>query len=78
MIFYTFVRASKDATRPGKREQWGAVPLDDDLIQWRRVKDEPLMAAGMNVVPAGVNGGWSDPFVFRSSGRISVTFQVFV
>ncbi|RKY08440.1 MAG: hypothetical protein DRP66_04535 [Planctomycetota bacterium] len=75
MIFYTFVPARKDATRLGKREHWGAVPLDDDLIRWRRVKNEPLMAAGMNGVPDSVNGGWSDPFVFRSNGRTFVTFK---
>lgn len=75
MIFYTFVPARKDATRLGKREQWGAVPLADDLIQWRRVRDEPLMAAGMNGVPSSVNSGWSDPFVFKCAGRTFVTFK---
>ena len=75
MIFYTFVPERADATRLGKREQWGAVPLDDDLIRWRRVKDEPLMAAGMNGVPADTNAGWSDPFVFKSDGRTFVTFK---
>ena len=75
MIFYTFVPARQNATRLGKREHWGAIPLDDDLIRWRRVKDEPLMATGMNGVPANINGGWSDPFVFRSDGRAFVTFK---
>ena len=75
MIFYTFVPANKKATRLGKREQWGAIPLDDDLIKWRRVKNEPLMAAGMNGIPASIRGGWSDPFVFRSAGRTFVTFK---
>jgi len=69
MIFYTFVPAS------GPRHQWGALPLDDDLIRWARVKDEPLMAAGKNGVPPNVPGGWSDPFVFRSAGRTFVTFK---
>jgi beta-fructofuranosidase len=75
MIFYTFVPARLDATRLGKREHWGVVPLDDDLVRWRRVKDGPLMAAGMNGVPADTNAGWSDPFVFRSGGRTFVTFK---
>ncbi|MBW8036188.1 MAG: glycoside hydrolase family 32 protein, partial [Planctomycetes bacterium] len=75
MIFYTFVPSRKDATRLGKREQWGAKPLDDDLIKWRRVNDGPLMAAGMNGVPASIKRGWSDPFVFRSDGRTFVTFK---
>lgn len=75
MIFYTFVPSRKDATHLGKREHWGAIALDDELISWRRVKDEPLMAAGMNGVPANTNSGWSDPFVFRSDGRTFVTFK---
>jgi len=75
MIFYTFVPERPDATRLGKREHWGVVPLDDDLIRWRRVIDAPLMAAGMNGVPADTNAGWSDPFVFRSGGRTFVTFK---
>ncbi len=75
MIFYTFVPEGGGATKLGKREQWGVIPLDDDLIKWRRVQDAPLMAAGMNGVPAEVNAGWSDPFVFRSGGRTFVTFK---
>ena len=75
MIFYTFVPARSSATRHGKREQWAAIATDDDLRGWRRVKDGPLMAAGMNGVPAGINGGWSDPFVFRAGGRTFVTFK---
>ena len=75
MIFYTFVPARAGATRLGKREQWAAVPLDDDLIRWKRVKDGPLMAAGRDGVPEGVNAGWSDPFVFKADGRTFVTFK---
>lgn len=75
MIFYTFVPSNKKATRLGKREHWAAVPLDDELVKWKRVKDEPLMAAGMNGVDASVNAGWSDPFVFKSAGRTFVTFK---
>ena len=75
MIFYTFVPARSNATRHGKREQWAAIAMDDKLLKWRRVKDGPLMAAGMNGVPAGINGGWSDPFVFRSGKRTFVTFK---
>ena len=75
MIFYTFVPSHGKATRLGKREHWGAIPLDDELIKWRRVKNEPLMAAGMNGVPSGVKSSWSDPFVFKSAGRTFVTFK---
>ena len=68
-IFYTFV------PNRGKRQQWGLKPLDDDLIKWQRVSSTPLMAAGQRGIPAGINGGWSDPFVFKSDGRSFVTFK---
>ncbi len=74
MIFYTFVPKTPQATKLGKREHWAAVPEDDELRSWRRIKG-PLMAAGVSGVPAGVNGGWSDPFVFKSGGRTFVTFK---
>jgi len=75
MIFYTFVPSRGNATKLGKREQWAALPRDDELKTWRRVKENPLMAAGMNGVPDSVNAGWSDPFVFRAGGRAFVTFK---
>ena len=75
MIFYTFVPSRSDATRLGKREQWAAIACDEELITWRRVKENPLMAAGMNDVPGGVPAGWSDPFVFRAGNRTFVTFK---
>ena len=71
MIFYTYVPT--DGKLP--RQQWGVIPLDDDLIKWTRVTDKPLMAAHMNGVPGDINRGWSDPFVFRSAGRTFVTFK---
>ena len=74
MIFYTFVPKTARATKLGKREHWAAVPEDDELRSWRRIKG-PLMAAGVNGVPATVRGGWSDPFVFKSGGRTFVTFK---
>ncbi len=75
MIFYTFVPKHAKATRLGKREQWAAVPTDDDLIGWRRIEENPLLAAGTHGVPAEVNGGWSDPFVFKAGGRTFATFK---
>ncbi len=75
MIFYTFVPKHAKATRLGKREQWAAVAEDDELLTWRRVKENPLLAAGTNGVPADVNGGWSDPFVFKTDGRTFATFK---
>jgi len=70
MIFYTFVPTTR-----AKRSQWAAVPLDDELIRWRRVGDGPLMEAGKHGVPANVSGGWSDPYVFKKDGRTFVTFK---
>jgi len=75
MIFYTFVPKHAQATRLGKREQWAAMATDDDLRTWRRVKENPLLAAGTNGVPSEVNGGWSDPFVFKVDGRTFATFK---
>ena len=71
MILYTYVPT--DGRLP--RQQWGVIPLDDDLIKWDRIKNQPLMAVGVNGVPADTNRGWSDPFVFRSAGRTFVTFK---
>jgi len=75
MIFYTFVPKTRKATKLGKREHWAALPGDGELRSWRRVTGGPLMAAGINGVPANVPGGWSDPFVFKSGGRTFVTFK---
>ncbi len=75
MIFYTFVPKHDKATKLGKREQWAAMATDDDLIGWRRIKENPLLAAGTNGVPDSVNGGWSDPFVFKVAGRTFATFK---
>ncbi|MDP6524987.1 MAG: glycoside hydrolase family 32 protein [Kiritimatiellia bacterium] len=76
MLFYTFVHAKRYAPhRTPKREQWAAIACDEDLTEWKRIKENPIMAAGMNGVPADVHGGWSDPFVFRSEGRTFVTYK---
>tara|TARA_R110002167_G_scaffold73727_1_gene206487 strand:+ start:31863 stop:33371 length:1509 start_codon:yes stop_codon:yes gene_type:complete len=74
-ILYTFVPEGKNVTQLGKREQWAVAPLDDDLIEWKRVGNDPVMAAGMNGIPSSINGGWSDPFVFKSNERTFVTFK---
>ncbi len=69
-IFYTFVPPNEVP-----RHQWALKPLDDGLIKWARVADEPLMAIGKNGIPADTPGEWSDPFVFKSEGRTFVTFK---
>ncbi|MBL7223696.1 MAG: GH32 C-terminal domain-containing protein [Candidatus Brocadiae bacterium] len=71
MIFYTFVPEA----RGRKREQWAAIARDDGLVTWRKLDENPLMAAGRNGVPADMNPGWSDPFVFRAEGRTFATFK---
>jgi len=71
MIFYTFVPEAKGR----KREQWAAIACDDGLRTWRRLDQNPLMAAGKGGVPADMNAGWSDPFVFRAGGRTFATFK---
>ena len=76
IIFYTFVHAKRYAPhRTPKREQWAAVACDEELIKWKRIKENPIMAAGMNGVPDDVHGGWSDPFVFKADGRTFVTYK---
>jgi len=71
MIFYTYVPRKRGV----KRQQWAAIALDDDLRTWRKLTANPLMAAGANGVPADMQGGWSDPFLFRAGGRTFVTFK---
>jgi len=46
MIFYTFVPQRGGVPRC----QWAAMPLDEGLLEWRRVGDKPLMAIGENGV----------------------------
>jgi beta-fructofuranosidase len=71
MIFYTFVPEAKGR----KREQWAAIACDDELLTWRKLDENPLMAAGKGGVPDDMNAGWSDPFVFRAGGRTFATFK---
>ena len=56
----------------GPREQWAAVPEDDDLILWRRV--DIGLAPGKNGVPSDINPRWADMFAFTAGTR---TFAVF-
>jgi len=71
MIFYTFVPEAKGR----KREQWAAIACDNELRTWRKLDKNPLMAAGRGGVPADMNAGWSDPFLFRAGGRTFATFK---
>jgi len=75
MIFYTFVPANDSATRLGKREQWAAMAKDDELISWKRIERNPILAAGIKGIPESIKSGWSDPFVFKSGPRTFLTFK---
>lgn len=56
-----------------KREQRAALPLDEGLINWRKV--EIGMKPGENGVPADIPGSWADMFVFRAEGRVFAVFK---
>ena len=56
-----------------RREQWMAVPVDDDLLTWRRI--DLGLSPGKSGVPAEINPAWTDMFAFRAGGRIFATFK---
>lgn len=56
-----------------KREAWGALPVDDDLIAWRRV--DIGLQPGKSGVPADIKANWADMFVFRVGHRVFATFK---
>lgn len=71
MIFYTWV-----PQQGGLRSQWTAVPLDGDLIRWRRVGEKPILERGKDGIPEDkVHPSWSDPYLFKKDGRTFVTFK---
>jgi beta-fructofuranosidase len=58
---------------PGrKREQWAALPVDEELIRWKRV--DIGLVPGRSGVPENILGAWADMFVFQAGGR---TFAIF-
>ncbi len=57
----------------GPREQWAALPEDDDLIRWRRV--DIGLKPGQSGVPADIKPSWADMFVFPAGGRTLATFK---
>ena len=69
-IFYTWVPKSGRV-----RTQWIVEPLDDELIKWRRIGDEPIMEIGKDGIPEDIHPSWSDPYVFKKDGRTFVTFK---
>ena len=59
---------------PGRpREQWAAVPVDKELIHWRRI--DIGLAPGKSGVPAEIDPIWTDMFVFRAEDRCFAVFK---
>ena len=56
-----------------KREAWGALPADDDLITWRRI--DIGLAPGRSGIPVTIGAAWADMFVFRRGDRVFATFK---
>ena len=56
-----------------KREQWAAVPVDEDLIVWRRI--DIGLAAGKSGVPGNIKANWADMFVFQVGDGVFATFK---
>lgn len=59
--------------KKGPREQWAALPEDDELIRWRRV--DIGLAPGRSGVPADIKPSWADMFVFKAGGQTFATFK---
>jgi beta-fructofuranosidase len=68
ILLYTMVGSRSEHST---REQWAAVG-DAELIRWKRLPDNPVLAVETHDGPA-VKGDWRDPYVFKTEGR---TFMV--
>ena len=56
-----------------KREQWAALPTDEDLIEWRRV--DIGLKAGQSGIPEDIRANWADMFVFQVGEDVFATFK---
>lgn len=56
-----------------KREAWAALPIDDQLVDWRRI--DIGLKPGKGGVPATIGAGWADMFVFQQGDRVFATFK---
>ncbi len=68
MIFYTSVPVGPSLPR----QQWAALPEDDDLVRWRKHPANPLLTLQSHGGPRFGNG-WGDTVVFQAEGR---TFMI--
>ena len=55
------------------REQWAAVPVDKELIRWRRI--DIGLVPGKSGVPPEIDPIWTDMFVFRAENRCFAIFK---
>ena len=55
------------------REQWAAMPIDEELIRWRRI--DIGLAPGKSGVPTEIDPIWTDMFVFRAENRCFAVFK---
>jgi beta-fructofuranosidase len=60
MLFYTSI---------GNRipQQWAAIPTDDQLINWQKLKDNPILK--MEDHNGQIMEDWRDPFIFDEAGN---------
>ena len=71
MLFYGHTPLPVNGVRP-PRQQWAALPLDDELRTWRSF---PVgLAPGQSGIPEGISPVWTDMYVFQAGGR---TFAIF-
>ena len=56
-----------------KREAWGALPIDEELVSWRRI--DLGLKPGQNGVPQEINALWADMFVFSIGKKTFATFK---
>lgn len=71
MLFYAHTPLSQAGERP-PRQQWAALPLDEELRTWRTL--DIGLAPGRSGVPSEIARIWADMSIFREKGR---TFAIF-
>ncbi len=64
-IFYTSIGRGKSSEMGS--EQWAAVPLDTELVRWRKHPDNPVLTEAIHGNQKVYD--WRDPAVFRHEGH---------
>ena len=70
MLFYTHTPVGFPEH---KREPRGALPVDEDLLTWRKV--DLGLTPGNNGVPADIPSIWADIYLFGHGDRVFATFK---